>query len=149
MIKRIVSIIPLLIFIALVALSGYIILRGQTPSQAAVITPEPPTATVTPTQTNTATPSPTPSPILATPTSTSTAPPPPSPPTPTPTPPTPQPTADPLTLVWVRTDNSNPIDPAHTLGLNAGGTVQNPELQAYGVAPALSPDGSKKMTAST
>jgi len=136
--KRALSLLPLLFFIALVAMSGYFLWEGEAPTQAALA----PTATLTPP------PFPSPSPNSPTPTPTRV------PPTPTPTLPavvtvTPTLTAtpalttttEPPLLIWVSTDN-NPIDPVHTLGL-AGPDGENPILQTYAAAPALAPDGQR------
>lgn len=136
--KRVFAILPLILFVALVVASGYSIWLGMRPTQAAV--PSTTTPTTTPSPSPTAPSSPTTTPPPRTPTATL---------TPAPITATPPPsatmvittTAEPPLLVWVSTDNS-PVDPAHTLGIS-GPNLENPVLQAYAGAPALSPDGTK------
>ncbi len=136
--RRTLSLLPLLFFIALVGLSGYFLWDGLSPTQAALV----PTTTRTPTPA----PSPTPEPATPTPTRVRATPPPTQPPVVTATPtltatPALAASPEPSLMIWVSTDN-NPIDPVHTLGLT-GPDGENPVLQTYAAAPALAPDGQR------
>ncbi len=144
MVNRLLSISPLVFFAALVLLTGYFVFGGVQPIP---VTPTP-TKTLTPTEippptpTNSATPRRIPSPTpTSTPVPTKTptqAPQPASTDTPTPSP---TPSPNPITLVWVQTGD-NLSGPPHTLGVRSP-VAENPVLQPYGAAPALSPDGTK------
>lgn len=147
MIKRLLSILPLILFVLIVLFVGYSMWGGLGPQSelqatAGTATPSPtaspaPTDTATPTPrpsvtptdtpnpTTTATQTPTTAPVSASPTDT----------------PVPTPTPTPSTFVWVET-NSEFGRPAHTLGL-VFSEGENPVLQQYAAAPVLSPDGSK------
>ena len=153
MIGRIFSLLPLLLFTALVLFSGYYVWAKATGTS---IAQAPPTLTPTKTQTPPPTSSPTGTP---TPTATQTPPPPTQTPTltltPTEAPPvltptatptptlvlTPTATPAPATIVWVQT-GSDLNTPPHTLAIDSA-LGNNPVLQAHAVAPALSPDGQK------
>ena len=154
MMRQLLSVLPLIFFTLLVLFAGYSILFGQnlasiaqTPTGAATRQPTPtasstpttaPTATITasptavPISTNTPTLIPT---MTETPALDVSA-------TLTPTPTfTPTATPKPSTFVWVKTDSSLGDIP-HTLNLISP-NAENPVLQQYAVAPALSPDASK------
>lgn len=150
MIKRLLSILPLIIFVLLVSFIGYAMWTGRAAQlasqpesgiEAATPTPSPAaTPTLTPTATPTRlrlspTPTHTPAPT-ATPTQVVAA----APPTDTPTP-SPTPTPTPATLVWVQTGREGQKS-SHSLRLFVS-SDENPELQPKAAAPALSPDGKK------
>lgn len=146
MLNRLFAILPLLLFAGLVLAAGYVVLdQLAAPPVAIALTP---TATPTATSTFTVTPTgapttPSSSPATATPSPTATLTPTPMPTTPlTPTATAaPQPTPNPVKLIWVQTSN-NLNEAPHTLGLLATG-AENPILQPYAGAPALSPDGNR------
>lgn len=146
MISRLLSIIPLGLFVALVVFVGYAFVQSLAPASIALTPADNPTSTQTvslPAATDTATPTPRPTLAAATQTPTPTT----TPTevsvvlTPTDTPMPPTPTQQPVILVWVQAGVESG-EPPHTLGLLYPGG-ENPILQPYAAAPSLSPDGTR------